>query len=128
MAKLCNNMMLAATMAVVALAGCSSNDSGLEPGRTTVVVDAYPTAYADEPRLHAALTHLRAHAPVSLVDHPPYRPFWAITRHADIMAIEHDNALWVNEPRSVLAPAAADDGSHIAVTTVSGRPRMWGRW
>lgn len=35
-------------MAVVALAGCSSNDSGLEPGRTTVVVDAYPTAYAAE--------------------------------------------------------------------------------
>jgi hypothetical protein len=24
-----------------------------------------PTSYADEPRLHAALTHLRAHAPVS---------------------------------------------------------------
>lgn len=72
-------------------------------------VFADPTAYADEPRLHAALTHLRAHAPVSLVDHPPYRPFWAITRHADIIAIEHDNVLWVNEPRPVLAPAAADD-------------------
>lgn len=72
-------------------------------------VFADPTAYADEPRLHAALTHLRANAPVSLVDHPPYRPFWAITRHADIMAIEQDNALWVNEPRPVLAPAAADD-------------------
>ncbi len=75
-------------------------------------VFADPTAYTDEPRLHAALTHLRAHAPVSLVDHRPYRPFWAITRHADIMAIEHDNALWINEPRSVLATAAADDLQH----------------
>lgn len=68
-----------------------------------------PSAYADEPRLHAALTHLRTHAPVSLVDHRPYRPFWAITRHADIMDIERDNVLWVNEPRPVLAPADADD-------------------
>lgn len=68
-----------------------------------------PTAYADEPRLHAALTHLRANAPVSLVDNAPYRPFWAITRHADIMDIERDNVLWINEPRPVLAPAEADD-------------------
>jgi cytochrome P450 len=72
-------------------------------------VFADPTAYADEPRLHAALTHLRANAPVSLVDVRPYRPFWAVTRHADILDIERDNLLWVNEPRPVLAPADADD-------------------
>jgi cytochrome P450 len=68
-----------------------------------------PTSYADEPRLHAALTHLRAHAPVALVDSRPYRPFWAITKHADIMAIERANDLFVNEPRPLLATAAADD-------------------
>lgn len=72
-------------------------------------VFADPTAYTDEPRLHAALTHLRATAPVSLVDQPPYRPFWAITKHADIMAIERDNLLWINEPRPVLATAELDD-------------------
>lgn len=38
-------------------------------------VFADPTAYTDKRRLHAALTHLRAHAPVSLVDYQPYRPF-----------------------------------------------------
>jgi cytochrome P450 len=68
-----------------------------------------PTSYADEPRLHAALTHLRAHAPVSLVDSPPYRPFWAITKHADIMEIERANDLFINEPRPLLATAEADD-------------------
>src|SRR5690348_7941026 len=68
-----------------------------------------PTSYADEPRLHAALTHLRAHAPVSLVDYPPYRPFWAITKHADIMEIERANELFINEPRPLLATADADD-------------------
>ena len=47
---------------------------------------ADPTAYADDARLHAALTHLRANNPVAWVDNPPYRPFWAITKHADIMA------------------------------------------
>jgi cytochrome P450 len=72
-------------------------------------VFADPTAYADEPRLHAALTHLRAHAPVSLVDCPPYRPFWAITMHADIMEIERNNNLWINEPRPLLQTAENDD-------------------
>jgi hypothetical protein len=38
---------------------------------------ADPTAYTDEPRLHAAMAHMRAHAPVTLVDQPPFRPFWA---------------------------------------------------
>ncbi|ODR07196.1 cytochrome [Mycolicibacillus koreensis] len=70
---------------------------------------ADPTAYTDEGRLHAALSHLRVHAPVSLVDRPPYRPFWAVTRHADIMDIERDNALWINAPRPVLTTAEADD-------------------
>jgi len=72
-------------------------------------VFADPTSYADEPRLHAALTHLRALAPVSLVDCPPYRPFWAITKHADIMEIERANDLFINEPRPLLATAQADD-------------------
>lgn len=43
------------------------------------------------------------------MDHPPYRPFWAITKHADIMAVERKNDLFINEPRPLLATAAADD-------------------
>jgi cytochrome P450 len=70
---------------------------------------ADPAAYADDARLHAALAHLRANNPVAWVDNPPYRPFWAITKHADIMAIERDNTLWINEPRPLLATAEADD-------------------
>ena len=70
---------------------------------------ADPTAYADDDRLHAALTHLRANNPVAWVDNPPYRPFWAITKHADIMAIERANDLFLSEPRPLLATAEADD-------------------
>ncbi|MDG4664643.1 cytochrome P450 [Mycobacterium sp. 236(2023)] len=71
-------------------------------------VFADPTAYADEARLHAAMTHLRAHAPVSWVEAEGYNPFWAITKHADIMAIERDNLVFTNYPRPVLTTAEGD--------------------
>src|ERR1700726_1208308 len=70
---------------------------------------ADPLAYADEPKLHAALAHLRANAPVSWVEVPNYRPFWAITKHADIMDIERDNMLFTNWPRPVLATREGDE-------------------
>ena len=70
---------------------------------------ADPLAYADEPKLHAALAHLRANAPVSWVEVPNYRPFWAITKHADIMDIERDNVLFTNWPRPVLTTAEGDE-------------------
>jgi cytochrome P450 len=70
---------------------------------------ADPAAYADEPRLHAALARLRANEPVAWIDNPPYRPFWAITKHADIMAIERDNNLFVSGPRPLLMPSDAED-------------------
>lgn len=70
---------------------------------------ADPKAYTDEPRLHAALTHLRANAPVSWVDVPGYRPFWAVTKHAEIMEIERANTVFTNWPRPVLTTAEGDD-------------------
>ncbi|BBX45622.1 cytochrome P450 [Mycobacterium cookii] len=75
---------------------------------------ADPQAYADEPKLHAALTHLRANAPVSRVEVPNYRPFWAITKHADVMDIERNNALFTNWPRPVLTTTEGDEMSAAA--------------
>lgn len=69
---------------------------------------ADPTAYTDEIRLHAALAELRANTPVSLVDVPAYKPFWAVTKHADIIAVERANRLFTNWPRPVLVKAAAE--------------------
>jgi cytochrome P450 len=68
-----------------------------------------PKAYADDARLHEALAYLRAHEPVVRVESKRYRPFWAITKHADIMAVERENDLFLSEPRPLLATAAADD-------------------
>jgi len=82
-------------------------------------VFADPQAYADEAKLHAALTHLRANAPVSWVDVPDYKPFWAITRHADIMEIERANTVFTNSPRPVLATIEGDEQqAAIGVSTL----------
>jgi cytochrome P450 len=49
------------------------------------VVD--PTAYADG-RIHTAFAQLRREAPVGRIEVEGYDPFWAVTRHADIMEVE----------------------------------------
>jgi cytochrome P450 len=69
---------------------------------------ADPQSYTDENALHTALARLRTESPVSWVDQPGYRPFWAITKHADVMEIERDNALFTNSPRPILITTEAD--------------------
>lgn len=81
---------------------------------------ADPSAYADEPRLHTALSRLRATNPVAWVDFSPYRPFWAITKHEDIMAIERANDLFLSGPRPMLAPAEADDLAQLQLESGAG--------
>ena len=68
-----------------------------------------PASYTDETTLTAGLTLLRGQAPVIRVEHPKYRPFWAVTRYADIIDILRDHALWLNSPRSILQTAELDD-------------------
>jgi cytochrome P450 len=70
---------------------------------------ANPQAYTDLPRLHSRLAQLRASTPVARVDAPGYRPFWAITKHADIMAIERAPDLFINAPRPVLMTAREEE-------------------
>ncbi|BAX93420.1 cytochrome P450 [Mycobacterium shigaense] len=70
---------------------------------------ADPQAYTDEKRLHDALAHLRAHAPVSWVDVAGYKPFWAVTKHADVMDIERQNDLFTNDPRPLLMVSDGED-------------------
>ncbi|BBY48597.1 cytochrome P450 [Mycolicibacterium arabiense] len=76
---------------------------------TAASVLADPLAYTDEVGLHRALTHLRATAPVSWVDVPNYAPFWAITKHADIIEIERANDVFTNSPRPVLVTREGDE-------------------
>lgn len=73
---------------------------------TNVFVD--PTAYADEERFHAACKVLRRERPVVRVESEDYRPFWAITRHADVLDVERDHEHFRNEPRSLLVPSVVE--------------------
>jgi cytochrome P450 len=66
----------------------------------TVFTD--PSAYADEPRFYAACARLRRECPVAYVDVKGHVPFWALTRHDDIMAVERAPAVWINAPRPAL--------------------------
>jgi cytochrome P450 len=73
----------------------------------TVFTD--PSAYADDARFHAATALLRRESPVHLVEHPKFNPFWAITRHEDVLAIARDSETWINAPRPALGPKPKDD-------------------
>jgi len=52
---------------------------------------------------HAEWTYLRKHAPVYWYDRPNVDPFWAITKHADIVEIARQPKLFLNGPRLLVA-------------------------
>jgi cytochrome P450 len=68
-----------------------------------------PKAYTDEPKLHAVLAQLRKNAPVAWVAAPGYTPFWAITKHSDVLAVERADTLFTNSPRPVLMTTESDE-------------------
>jgi cytochrome P450 len=67
-----------------------------------------PEAYADPALFHEACAVLRREEPIHLVEHPEYAPFYAITKHADVLEIELHNREWENAPRPVISNLAAD--------------------
>jgi hypothetical protein len=71
-----------------------------------------PALYADPASLHERYAQLRSTCPVAWVEHPAYRPFWALTRHAEIAEVARQNELFVNAPRLTLIPRAAEE--HLA--------------
>jgi cytochrome P450 len=73
-----------------------------------------PKAYADERRFHAACALLRRESPVTLVAVPRFDPFWAVTKHDDVMEVARQPERWINAPRPALGPrrregSAGDD-------------------
>lgn len=72
------------------------------PGR--IFVDA--AAYTDEARWHATAAELRRDDPVHRVEAPGFVPFWAVTRHADVIEVERQHTQFLNTQDSVLLPTA----------------------
>jgi len=62
-----------------------------------------PDYYQQNGYPHREWTYLRKHAPVFRYDRPNVEPFWAITRHADIVLVSRQPRLFINRPRLLIA-------------------------
>ena len=76
-----------------------------------------PQAQADNDTLLQSYAWLRKEQPVAWVDDGVYRPFWAVTRHADIIEVEKQHDLFINEPRLTLLPRSIEDQTMEAQPT-----------
>lgn len=60
-----------------------------------------PAAYADG-SIYRAYAWLRANDPIGRIEAPGFDPFRVITRHADVLEISRQNALFHNAPQPIL--------------------------
>ncbi len=67
-----------------------------------------PAIMGSEDTMYALFDHLRSTDPVALVEHPEYRPFWALTRYDDVKRIGSANDEFLSAPRTVLVPEEAE--------------------
>jgi len=66
-----------------------------------------PEIYARKGHPHQAFAWLRANDPLRKVAPEGYQPFWVVTRHADIIEIEKNVALFASAPRPILMREAS---------------------
>jgi cytochrome P450 len=82
---------------------------------------ASPETYADPAVLDHCFKLLRRHSPVHWVDPPGVVPFWAVTRYAEIRAVEQQSACFVAAPRTVLSTKTFD----LALCQISGKSQLF---
>lgn len=70
---------------------------------------ARAATYGDDTQLHELLTDMRNNQPVALIETDDHRPFWALSKHADILEVERQHTLFINAPRAVLMNAEAEE-------------------
>ena len=61
-----------------------------------------PATYADEAKIHSIFTHMRANDPVALIETDTNDPFYALTRHADIIEVARLHEKFLNTALPVL--------------------------
>ena len=67
-----------------------------------------PASYADH-RIHDAYAWLRANNPLGVAKPEGYDPFWVVTRHADILEISRQNALFHSGDKATTIVSAEGD-------------------
>lgn len=68
-----------------------------------------PDVVADEAEIHAVYSKLRAEDPVHWTDPRGFRPFWSVTRHADITTVSKANDRFINSKRTYLGPIESEE-------------------
>ncbi|MEY2926548.1 MAG: hypothetical protein RL367_1025 [Pseudomonadota bacterium] len=63
-----------------------------------------PRTFTDMATLHGLLARTRQSDPLPYVTAPDHMPFWLVTRHADLSAIERDDKRFINAPRQAIFP------------------------
>lgn len=77
------------------------------PGYTRGRIDdeiVNPELFQNEDEIHALFTKLRREDPLRLMEPTGFRPFWSVTKHADILEIEKRSDIFVNSLRTYLSP------------------------
>jgi len=72
----------------------------------SVTIFTDPREYTDPAGWHAVAARLRRDDPVARIEVDGFDPFWAVTRHADVIEIERQAERFPNTAESVLMPAA----------------------
>ncbi len=67
-----------------------------------------PANWGDEAWVHDQFAWLRRHEPVRRMEPEGFEPFWSLSRHADVKAVESDHRLFINDPRPILGPRMLD--------------------
>ena len=70
-----------------------------------------PQCYAEHGYPHDEWTQLRRDAPLHFFELPGWPPFWAVTRHADIVEISKQPDIFLNGPGMTLVRSRLDDES-----------------
>ncbi len=97
----------------------STADIRIPQAKADTLVD--PTAYADG-RIHDTYAWLRANNPFGKAEIEGVEPFWVTTKHADILEISRQNALFSNGEKSPTMVSQAVDARVRAMT--GGSPHL----
>ena len=81
-----------------------------------------PKAYADGTRVDEAFSWLRREAPLAKAEIEGFEPFWAVTTHADIQAVEKQNELFHNGDKSTILTTIEADAKVKQMT--GGSPHL----
>ena len=75
-----------------------------------------PKAYGEWDGLHEKFAWARVNMPLGVAENPGFDPFWAVTRHADILEISKNNARFASAVRS---PTLIDRASEALVRPIT---------